>query len=117
MPENLHDADTGGQSLIFPDDAEGVRFRLRRTELYSADEVRDEIGQDTPEYGRWLMAEIEGETGFFLCPGEMIEELQDLEVESGQVLEVTRMEKSGGDETDPYEVNVERHSTDTQTRL
>lgn len=120
MPIDLDDATTGGAQLIFPDDAEGVRFRLREASVYDADEVREELGQEdngTPAYGRWLPVEIEEKDCWLNAPGEMIEELQQIEAEPGEVLEVTRLEKSGPGETDPFEANVSRKADANQTRL
>lgn len=120
MPENLHEASTGGSSLVFSDDLSGVRFRLTALELYSAEEVRAELDHDDdgpPAYGRWIPAEIEGDEAFVNAPGELIEELQRLEAEAGEVYEVTRAEKSGPSETDPIEVNLEQCDDDSQTRL
>lgn len=121
MPENLHEASTGGSDLVFSDDLSGVRFRLTALELYDAEEVCDEIDNDPdegpPQYGRWLAVEIEGEEAWVVAPGELIEELQRLEAEAGEIFEVTRAVKSGSGEADPYEVNLERKSDDAQTRF
>lgn len=104
--------------MVFISDASGVIFRLNKTAVYSAEEVQEQIDQDgTPQYGRWLNVEIEDEPAFLLAPSELIEELQDLEASNGEVFEVTRAEKPGSEETDPWEVNLDRKSTDTQTRL
>lgn len=120
MPTDLDEATTGGASLIFPDDAEGVRFRLNEAAVYDADEVRDELGagdDGTPAFGRWLSVEIEDEDCWLNAPGEVIEELQRIEAEPGEVLEVSRLEKSGNGETDPFEANISRKADADQTRL
>lgn len=120
MPTDIDDASTGGASLIFAGDAAGCRFWLREASLYDAAEVREELGQDgegPPEYGRWLPVEIEEEDCWLVAPGEMVEELQRLEAQAGELFEVTRIEKSGNGETDPFEVNLERKSDDAQTRF
>lgn len=120
MTEDLHEASTGGPSLVFADDANGVRFRISEAVLYDAAEVRDNIGADadgTPQYGRWLPVEIEKDDAWLLAPGELVEELQRLEAEAGRVYEVTRAEKSGNGETDPWEFNVESRDDDAQTRF
>lgn len=116
--ENLHEAQTGGLNLLFPDELSGTEFRLTDVALYSAEEVRDEIDSDTPEYGRWIPVETpEDGDGFANAPGELVEELQRLEAEAGEVFAVTRCEKGGHGETDPYEVNLERVSDEDQHRL
>lgn len=131
MPTNLHEAETGGPSLVFAGDASGVRFRLREVELYDAVEVRQELhGEDAieddaeaheqgqpPAFGRWIPAEAEDEDIWMVVPGELLEELQRLEAEAGEIFEVTRIEKSGGHETDPFEVRLEKLSDEEQTRL
>lgn len=121
MPENLHEASTGGPSLVFAGDAKGVRFRLREVALYSAEETAEELGNDPdegpPQFGRWLPIQAEDEDAWMVAPGELVEELQRLEAEAGELFEVTRCQKSGNRETDPFEVNLERLSDDEQTRL
>jgi len=106
--------------LVFADDASGCRFRLRESALYDADEVRDELdhdGDDPPQYGRWLPVEIEGNDAWMVAPGELVDELQRLEPSAGEIFEVSRIEKSGNGETDPFEVNLDRLSDDDQTRF
>ena len=50
--------------------------------------------------------------------GEFVEELQSYENPMGLTYEVTRCEKSGSRQTDPYEVNLEVRDGDTnQTGL
>lgn len=120
MPTDIDDASTGGAALIFADEAAGCRFRLREASIYDAEEVRDDLGHDDdapPKYGRWLPVEISDEDCWLVAPGELIEELQRLEAEVGVVYEITRIEKSGSGETDPFEVNLERKADVDQTRL
>lgn len=120
MPTDLMDASTGGAQLIFADDAVGCRFRIRERKLYDADEVREELDHDDdgpPQYGRWIPVEIQDEDSWMVAPGELIEELQEIQPEAGELIEVTRIEKSGSGETDPFEVNLERLDDDAQTRF
>lgn len=117
MPESLEEAQTGGLNLLFPDELSSIEFRLTESSLYSAEEVQDELDAETPEFGRWLPVETADGDGYANAPGELIEELQRLEAESGEAFVVTRCEKSGRDETSPYEVNVERLSDEDQQRL
>lgn len=116
--ENLHDASTGGLNLLFSDELSGTEFRLTELNLYSAEDVQEELDSDTPEFGRWLRIETaaDGE-GFASAPGELIEELQDLEAEAGEEFLVTRCQKTGNRESDPYEVVLERLSDEDQNRL
>lgn len=115
--EDLHEADTGGLNLLFSDELSGTEFRLREASLYSAEEVRDDLGADTPEFGRWLPVETEEGEGYAVAPGELVEELQRLEASAGDEFAVTRCEKSGRGETDPYEVNLEAITDPDQTGL
>jgi dTDP-4-dehydrorhamnose 3,5-epimerase-like enzyme len=116
--EDLHQASTGGLSLLFSDELEGTEFRLRSLSLYSADDVKERLETDSPEYGRWLKVETEADgEGFASAPGELIEELQRLEADDGEVFRVTRCQKSGSSESDPYEVNAEKVSEEDQSRL
>lgn len=120
MPVHIADASTGGATLVFPGDAAGCRFRIRETALYDAEEVRahlDHDDDDPPQYGRWVPVSIEGEDSWLATPGELVEELQRLEPEPGEIFEVTRIKKSGNKETDPFEVNLERLSDEAQTRF
>jgi hypothetical protein len=116
MPVDLNDAETGGIDLFFADDLSGETFMLRDAAVYDADEVRDEIGGDVPKFGRWMpvhMATSDGQTegsGWVVAVGELIEELQTVRADPVEVpFTVTRCEKSGSGQTDPYEVNVEQH--------
>jgi hypothetical protein len=119
MPTNLSDADTGGETLLFADQLVDTEFRLVETAVYDAEEVRDEIDQDIPKFGRWLPASIEGqdERAWLVGLGELIEELQRFEDPTAGSYEVTRCEKSGSGEQDPYEVNVEPVADADQTGL
>jgi len=115
--EDLHEAQTGGPNLLFPDDLGGTEFRLTEATLHDAEEVRGDLDADTPQYGRWLPVETEEGDGYASAPGELVEELQRLEAAEGEEFLVTRCEKSGRGESDPYEVNVERMSDEEQNRL
>lgn len=117
MPESLDDYDTSGTELWFADDLEGSTLLLTESAVYEAAEVRDETGADTPEFGNWLSVheadadgETTGTTGWAVAVGELVEELQEA---AGNPVEVpwtvTRCEKSGPEQTDPYEVNVTFH--------
>lgn len=108
MPTNLDEASTGGSELVFASDLQGTVFKLAEAAVYDADEVRDELGdEDTPAFGRWLPVEVSDGEAWLNAVGELVEELQDAEAESGDGFQVTRCQKSGSEETDPYEVNLE----------
>lgn len=116
--EDLHEATTGGLSLLFPDELSGKEFRMTEAALYDAEEVREEIDADHPQFGRWLPVETEADgEGYAAAVGELVEELQRLEAEAGEQFVVTRCQKSGPQESDPFEVNLERLGPEDQSRL
>lgn len=108
MPTDLMEATTGAKELLFPDRLQGKRMDVLETSLYDAEEVQVELGTDFPEHGRWLNVKVHGDDNveWCICPGEMVDELQTLGINPGQTIKVTRCEKSGPRESDPYEVNV-----------
>lgn len=115
----LHDHNPGGD-LIFASDATGTEFRLQSLKLFNNDddEKRD---LDSDVYGNWIkIYDLDREIDRYMtAPGEMIEELQRLDAREGDGFRVTRCEKSGPEQTDPYEVNLEELSDEDlqQNRL
>jgi len=116
MPEKLSES-VMGVELVFPSDAASTVFQLSEDAVYGAEEVRDETGSDTPQYGKWLRVETNGQEAFLSAPAELRKELVDHGAEPGETYEVTRCEQSGPDPSDPYEVNVEARSEPDQERL
>jgi hypothetical protein len=115
MPTDLADVETGGATLLFADDLSGTVLKLRENAVYDAEEVRVEIGGDVPKFGNWLPVDTESEGECWaVALGELVEELQQYENPSSLELKVTRCEKSGDQQTDPYEVNVEVVDGDPQ---
>lgn len=114
MPTNLDDYETGGTELLFADDLEGTQFTLRDLAVYEAEEVRSEVGGDVPKFGNWLPIETDDGEAWCVAVGELVEELKRYENPAAVTLEVTRCEKSGTGQTDPYEVNVESIDGDTR---
>lgn len=114
MPEELHEARVGAEGLIFPDNLGKQTFSLTDSSLYDAEEVQEALDQEYPEFGRWLQVDVPQHEGdaFMAAPGELIEELQELEAEPGERYRCTRCEKVGPRESDPYEVNVIRQEED-----
>lgn len=114
---SLHDYSPGGDYL-FAGNLSGIEFRLLDLEMYNPedDEKPDpEIEGDV--HGNWLHVETDDfEDGYISGVGELIEELQRLEAEAGDLFKVTRCQKSGPKQTDPYEVNLEEIEPD-QSRL
>lgn len=116
--EDLDDANTGNDTLLFADDLPGTAFRLREASVYDAEEVRDELGGDVPRFGRWLPVVTDAEDAAWMVGlGELIEELQAVEDATAGTYRVTRCEQSGSGEQDPYEVNVEPVEDSAQTGL
>lgn len=115
MPTDLADHDTGGIELLFADELPGTVFSLRETAVYEAEEVRSEVGGDIPKFGDWLPVEVEGDgAAWIVALGELVEELKQYENPQAVELEVTRCEKSGSQQTDPYEVNLEQVGGDAK---
>ena len=124
MPTDLSDVDTSGTELWFSDDAEAKTFILREPSVYEAAEVREEMETDVPEFGRWFPVTVQGDNGqpgrdgFLVAVGELIEELQQMKPDPTAVgWTVTRMEKSGPAQTDPYEVNLEAEESPDDKQL
>jgi len=117
MPEDLKTASTGSNDLYFADDLEGTEFRLRGAAVWSAEEVREAEGGTVPEFGRWLPATVDGRDVWLVAVGELIQELQRFDNPESTVFDITRCQKSGTAQTDPYEVNVEPVSDVKQTGL
>jgi len=113
---NLHDHTSGGD-LLFAGELTDVQFRLLDLSLYNND---DDEKPDVPEgdvHGNWIRAKTDNtKEAYISAPGELIEELQRLEADQGDVFKVTRCDKSGPNQTDPYEVNLNRLEAD-QSRL
>jgi len=116
MPTDLQDAKTGGIELLFPKDdiVPGLRFELKEAAVYDAEEVREEVGGDYPEFGRWVPVTYDGEEAWIAAVGELVTELQRYENPLAMEFEVTRCEKSGQRDTAPYEVNLEEVNGDAQ---
>jgi len=114
MPTDIDEVETGSQDLYFAAelDEQAPELSLVEYAVYTADEVRDEIeNDDTPSYGNWIPVQ-DGNTGtteraFCQAPAELIEELQTRDLAPGDVFQITRCERSGPEDHDPYEVNVE----------
>lgn len=111
MTETLSEAATGNAvDLVFPDEAAYQdEYRLRDENVYSAEEVCDEIGNsDVPRYGRWLPVEIgpKRREGWLNAPSALIEELVDCDISAGDAFGITEMQKSGTRESDPYTVEL-----------
>lgn len=114
MPTNLDEYETGGTELLFADDLEGTTLSLRETAAYEAEEVRQEVGGDVPKFGDWLPVQTSDGDGWAVALGELVDEITAYENPVGVEIEITRCEKSGGDQTDPYEVNTEIVAGDSQ---
>lgn len=114
MPTDLSEAQTGGVDLLFADDLQGTEFELREEAVYTAEEVREEIDNDIPEFGKWMPVSTADGDGWAVALGEFVEELQTYENPMGVTYKVTRCEKSGSRQTDPYEVNLEVQDGDVQ---
>ena len=106
-------------SMLFASELSGTTFVLTDTTLYSPDsDDQDDPPSDLgePQYGNWLLVEVDGDETLMAAPGELIEELQTHDASVGDCYEVTRCAKSGRKKSDPYEVNLVEIDPD-QARL
>jgi len=116
MPVDLSEAQTGGVDLLFADDLSGTEFQLREASVYTAEEVREEIDNDIPEFGKWMPVTTADGDAWAVALGEFVDELKAYENPMGLTFEVTRCQKSGAKQTDPYEVNLEQVDGDAQQK-
>lgn len=107
MPTDLDEYDSGGTELIFSDELEGTTFSLRELAVYEAEEVRQEVGGDVPKFGNWIPIKTDDVDGWAVALGELVEEIKRYENPVAVTISVTRCQKSGDNQTDPYEVNTE----------
>ena len=106
MPKDLADSVTGSTELVFPDDSNGT-YRLRERSVYDAEEVRDELETDIPQYGDWLPVELEnGDEAWLTAPSELRSILLKDEIQVGERFEIEKMRKRGMDQSSPYQVTV-----------
>lgn len=106
--------------LVFTDQLEGTVFEVRRTpSIYEAEEVREETGNDTPEFGVWVPVYLPGpdEDGWMVAVSELEQWVAKTENVTAGVYEVTKCQKTGSAQTDPYEVQVEAISEGGQSSL
>lgn len=111
MPRDLADTVSTGPELVFPDSAPGETYKLYERSVYSASEVQDEIEQDLPRYGDWILVIAEdlqgGAKAFLNAPANLRQELVEKQVTEGQRFTVTELAKSGHQESDPYQATIE----------
>jgi hypothetical protein len=118
MPKSLDEVETGpeGPDLYFASQLEEreqpLELRLHEYQVYEAEEVRDEIDDmETPSYGDWIPVQ-DAKTGteeraFCQAPAELIQEIQDADIQTGDTFKITRCQKAGPEDHAPYQVNVE----------
>jgi hypothetical protein len=108
--EDLSESVTTTRELVFPDDAAGKKYRIPNLNVYDADEVREELDSDIPQYGKWLPVEIAGATGDgdgFLCaPSHLRSVLVEESIQAGELFRIEKLEKTGLGESDPYKAEV-----------
>lgn len=108
MPEDLTESVTGSTELLFPDDTTGKTYKLRRLEVYDADEVRDEMEVDVELYGKWMPVTVPetGLEGFLTAPSDLRTKLVQNDVQAGERFEILAMQKQGPKQSDPYRVEI-----------
>lgn len=107
MPDDLSESVSGSTELVFPDDADGSTYSLRERSVYDAEEVRDELEGDIPQYGSWLPVELEdGAEAWLTAPSQLRSVLVEDEIRTGERFRIETMKKRGMDQSDPYQVGV-----------
>ena len=108
MPEDLTESVSGSTELVFPDDAPG-RYELRERSVYDAEEVRDELNGDVPQYGRWIPVTetVTGTEAWLTAPSQLRSELVDRNISAGEQFEIVTMRKDGTEQSDPYRVEID----------
>jgi hypothetical protein len=121
MVEDLSDSVSGSTELVFPDDVTGTEtYRLQKRKVYDAEDVREELDSDVPQYGKWLPVELNGDEAWLVAPSELRSELVDQEIRTGERFTIDQMTKSGRGQSDPYEVSItlpDRQTAENQSSL
>jgi hypothetical protein len=109
MPTDLTDSVSGTTELIFPDDSTGSTYRLRELVVFEAEEVRDELGGEVPQYGSWVPVTVEetGEEAYLTAPAQLRNELVNSDVTEDERFEIVKMRKEGRDQSSPYQVSID----------
>ena len=111
MPENLADVETGSIEIVFADDLQNQEFSLREAAVYSADEVREIEETEIPKYGRWLPVTVGDEQEAWLVGiSALLAKVQEYENPVAPTFRVTSIEKTGTQDSDPYQVELEQVS-------
>jgi hypothetical protein len=106
--ESLDDSVSGSTELVFPDQADGEEYSLLERNVYSAEEVRDEIESDVPQYGSWLPVRIQ-ETerdGWLTAPTDLRSCLLEADVQTGETFRIDEMKQFGNEQSAPYFVEI-----------
>jgi hypothetical protein len=117
MVKELSESVSGSTELVFPDDSDGQMYRFTALSVFDAEEVRDELGTDIPEYGSWMPVTIAetGEEAFLSAPAALRSQLLDQDARAGELVEITEMAKTGSDQSDPYRVELRFPERDADT--
>lgn len=115
MPTDLDEVSTGSIELLFPSDMNsGQRFTLREYATYEAEEVREKVGTDYPEFGQWVPVIYDDQDAWLGTVSELVQELQSYENPENVTFEVTKWRKTGTDQTASYAVNLENVDGDVK---
>jgi hypothetical protein len=108
MAEDLRDSVSGTVELVFPDDAAGKTYRLRELTVYDAEEVREDLDGDVPQYGRWLPVKEQetGDDAWLTAPSRLRSALVENDVQTGETFGIGTMKQTGTGQTDPYLVEL-----------
>lgn len=120
MPRDANPNAGQTTELVFTDGLEGTVFSIPRTPaIYTAEEVREATDNDVPEFGDWLKVRLPqlDEDGWLVAVSELEQWVAKTENVTAGTYEVTKCEKTGTAQTDPYEVQVETITNDGQVSL
>ena len=107
MSRTIEDAASGASSLVFPDYSVGD-YELVENIVYDAEEVRDDLDSEVPQYGDWVpVRNSYGDEMYLVAPSALLTELSKSGLDVGETFSITAMDKTGQDESDPYRVQVE----------
>jgi hypothetical protein len=116
MVKKLSESVSGSTELVFPDDTGGETYSLTELSVFDAEEVREELETDIPQYGSWLPVTITetGEEGYLSAPAALRKELLDASIRPAEQFRIVTMEKTGRDPSDPYRVELEFPERDAE---
>lgn len=110
MPRSVEE--TLNDDVLYPDDLDdqvNMTFAEDPFEnVYTAEEVREELGTEQPEYGDWIKVDLmmdQDKPAFAAAPSQLRKLIRDARPEKGDLLQVNSVER-GPKQHDPYEMDM-----------